>query len=163
MESKEEICSILLKSTNKTISTEYFSELKELCLKLTQINVYNYFRLNLIQYTYPFLFSFGIVGNLLSLYLIIKTYRSKRKENRNFLFYLSIVCGSDLTILILNGHVTYASYKGEVLLDALKVVLWRQASEVWHFTLYVVGSRTHEDVEFFRLNEVWTACDLPYE
>ena len=40
------------------------------------------------------------MGNILSLFLIIKTYRSKRKENRNLLFCLSIVCASDLSILI---------------------------------------------------------------
>ena len=136
MESKEEICSILLKSTNKTISTEYFSELKELCLKLTQINVYNYFRLNLIQYTYPFLFSFGIVGNLLSLYLIIKTYRSKRKENRNFLFYLSIVCGSDLTILVFGCFREYLEEVHGIMLRSYSIY----SCKLLYFVVYFFSS-----------------------
>ena len=89
-----------MKVTNKSLSNEFLMKIKDTCLTLSELNKSNGIRVSLIKHVYPVLFIFGLIGNCLSLMLISKTYRQKSKENRNFLFCLSVICYSDLFVLI---------------------------------------------------------------
>ncbi len=85
---------------NQKIDQNELAKLRETCMDLIDLNYSNAFRLKLITYTYPFLILFGLLGNVLPLIMVLKTYNTKRKENRMFSFCLFIICAADLCVLI---------------------------------------------------------------
>jgi Na+-translocating ferredoxin:NAD+ oxidoreductase RnfA subunit len=86
------------KSSNHTNSYTYLVKFREVCDELIQVSYKHSLKLKLIKYVYP-IFLPCIVGNCISLFLVLKIYRSRRKENRNFLFFLAIICCFDLFLL----------------------------------------------------------------
>ena len=51
-------------------------------------------------YIYFFKLSFGLIGNVLPIIMVLITYKTKRKENRMFSFCLCLVCIADFCVLI---------------------------------------------------------------
>ncbi len=95
----EKYCISQSNSSNHSNSYTYLNKFKEVCDELIQVSYKHSLKIKLIKYFYP-IFLACIVGNCLSLFLVLKIYRSRRKENRNFLFFLAIICCSDLFLLI---------------------------------------------------------------
>jgi hypothetical protein len=99
-------------SSNNTNYTRFLGMLEKL-QKLTETNSEGMIKLKLIQYIYPSLFIIGILGNFLCLWLMIKTYKKERRENRNFSFCFSMICCADLSVLLFGALREYL----EVVLD----------------------------------------------
>ena len=77
------------------------SSFLEILEKLEQlINSESIFKLKLVKIIYPPLCLLGIFGNFICLLFMIKSYKKERKENRNFSFCFSMLCGADLSTLV---------------------------------------------------------------
>ena len=61
---------------NQKIDQNELAKLRETCMDLIDLNYSNAFRLKLITYTYPFLILFGLLGNVLPLIMVLKTYKA---------------------------------------------------------------------------------------
>ena len=87
-----------------------YTNFLKVCEKVDQIFDYNSadnIRPILIKWIYPILLLFGIVGNGLPLVLMVKIYKSKKKENRNFSLCLAVLCIADLSVLLFAGLLEY--------------------------------------------------------
>ena len=66
-----------------------------------------------------------------------------------------------LTVLWIDCRLCYVSNEAEVLLDTDEEILGREAGQKREFALQINLTGPHEDIELFRLDEVWTASHLP--
>jgi hypothetical protein len=60
----------------------------------------NEIKYQLIKYIYPFLVFFGVLSNLLAIFLLVKIKSIKSKANRNFSSYLIMLAFSDVVLLL---------------------------------------------------------------
>jgi hypothetical protein len=60
----------------------------------------NNIKYQLIRYVYPFLIFFGVLSNLLAIFLLVKIKSIKSKANRNFSSYLIMLAVADIVLLL---------------------------------------------------------------
>lgn len=85
---------------NISVLCEYFEE-KNINNNMDSFPI-NKIKYNLIKFVYPFVVFFGVISNLLSIFLLLKIKSTKSKANRNFSSCLIMLASSDV-ILILFG------------------------------------------------------------
>ena len=101
---------------NKSIETDSLIELNNVSLKNvsamceyyeenisnTNFDAFqrNNIKYQLIRFVYPFLIFFGVLSNLLAIFLLVKIKSIKSKANRNFSSYLIMLAFSDVVLLL---------------------------------------------------------------
>lgn len=78
-------------------------------------------------------------------------------------FFGLLVKVADLLILSYDSLICDVSNEGEILLDTVEVVFWRESRKQRHFTLEIRLGRPHKDVELLGLDQVGAACNLANE
>ena len=84
------------KSTETAISNYLKAYIKLICQQLKQNDPVN---LNIVKIAYPILLVLGILGNLVSIMVMIKMYKRKNKSNR-YSINLAALAFADLVVLI---------------------------------------------------------------
>jgi len=101
---------------NKSIETDSLIELNNASLKNVSVMCEHFeektfntnfetfqkneIKYQLIKYIYPFLVFFGVLSNLLAIFLLVKIKSIKSKANRNFSSYLIMLAFSDVVLLL---------------------------------------------------------------
>lgn len=109
-------------------------------------------KLNLIKYAYPCLFLFGIMGNILSLIVMIRVC-FKNKHFKIFAFSLAILAVADLTVLIFGCLREYA----EEILNIQVRSFSSYSCKIFFFTCYLFSyfsAYLHAFIAFERWNAI---------
>lgn len=138
------------------------TDILPLCGKFIQkfqyMRTFNYLRYNLIKYLYPVLLVFGILGNILSAIVMIKIFKSRKKNanNRNFSFCLAILCLSDCAILLFGCFREYAEEIFNISIRSSSIY----SCKLFYFGCYVFSSFSANLYAFIAF-ERWQAITHP--
>ena len=129
----------LQQQNDEDVLTVYQVQFGEMCQRIDEINLIekiDILKLNLIKYFYPSLLILGILGNLLCLLLMLKAYTKERKENRNFSFCFSMICFSDLLILVFGCFREYLDLVFDIQLRSYSML----SCKILFFSVYLFSA-----------------------
>ena len=117
-------------------------------------------KLYLVQYFYPVMILFGIVGNSLCLLLLVRNYRSKAKKhsNNNFSFCLAILCCADLAVIIFGCLREYVDEMFAISIRATSIHMCK----FFYFVCYLFSSYSSYLYSFIAW-ERWRAISNPIQ
>ncbi len=103
------------------------------CNKLTP---HSQLKHNLIKYIYPILIIFGILGNLMALYILLKKAKLMVKFSRNFSFTVANLCVAHLFMIVLGCLREYIDEMFGISISSLSIYSCR----IFYFSCYMFSA-----------------------
>jgi hypothetical protein len=120
-------------SSSNILNQSDMMKLMYFCKKLTP---HSQLKHNLIKYIYPILIIFGILGNFMALYILLKKSKLMLKFSRNFSFTVANLCVAHLFMIVLGCLREYIDEMFGISISSLSIYSCR----IFYFSCYMFSA-----------------------